>query len=777
MGEVYRARDSRLGREVAIKVLPANVAKDPEALSRFEREARAVAALSHPNILAIHDFGVEGTISYSVTELLEGETLRARIARSALPWRKAAEISIGIADGLSAAHSKGITHRDLKPANIFVTSDGQVKILDFGLARMEPVPPPQDQTLTPAELLETEPGRVMGTAAYMSPEQVRGTPGDARSDIFSFGCVLYEMVTGRRAFSGQTGVETMTAILTEDPPEITESGKNLPLDLEGVVRHCLEKNPEERFQSARDLAFDLRAILTSSASSKRSPLAWTPRPRAKLWFLAAGLAGLTLLALLLWRNRGGLRKGVLGPSRIEAVAVLPLQNLSRDPEQEYFADGMTEALIADLAKIAALRVISRTSVMQYKGTKKPLPEIARELNVHAVVEGAVLRSGDRVRITAQLIEATTDRHLWAESYERDFRDILALQSEVARAIASEIKIKVTPQEQARLAQTRPVNPGAYEAYLKGSYYSNKRTEEAITKAIEYFEKAVEKDPGYALAYAGLADSYSLLVRYGAVQPREAMPKAKVAAQKALQFDDTLAEAHTSLAYASLHHDWNWKAAEQQFKRAIELTPNYATAHQWYARYLTAMGRFEEAIRQVQRARELEPLSLIINSAVGYAYYFARQYDRAIEESRKALEMEPNFSRTHWNLGLAYEQKGMFEPAIAEFQQAIALSGESPVIQAALAHAYAVAGKRGEAQKALDGLKELSSRRYVPSYPIAGIYAGLGDRDQAFRWLEKAYEERDNGLPYLKVDPILDVLRRDERFAALVRRVGLGGEAP
>jgi len=576
------------------------------------------------------------------------------------------------------------------------------------------------------------------------------------------------MVTGQRAFTRPTGVDTMAAILTEEPPELASSGKNLPPDLDRVIAHCMEKNPEDRFQSARDLAFDLRAILTSSAVSRGSPLLVTARPLAKVWTAAAILAGVILLALLLWR--GGLLES-LRPSRIEALAVLPLENLSGDPEEEYFADGMTEALIADLAKIRALRVPSRTSVMQYKKAKKPLREIARELNVDAIVEGSVTRSGNRVRITAQLIEAKKDRHMWAESYERDLPDILALQGEVARAIAREIRIHVTPEERGRLSRTGSVNPEAYQAYLKGSYYSSKRTEEALARGIAYFEQAIETDPGYALAYAGLADSYSLLVRYGAVRPSEAMPKAKAAAKKALELDNTLAEAYASLAYASLHYDWDWQTAERQFQRAIELAPNYETAHQWYARYLTAMGRFDEAIAEVKRAQELEPLSLIINSAVGYAYYFARRYDQAIAESRKALEMDANFSRAHFNLGLAYEQKKMFPQAIASFQKAIASSG-GPLMEAALGHAYAVAGRRAEAQEVLDRLIELSKQRYVSAYQIATIYAGLGETDQAFAWLEKAYGERNNWLAYLKVDPIFDGLRSDSRFAALVRRVGL-----
>ncbi|HZI67478.1 MAG TPA: serine/threonine-protein kinase, partial [Thermoanaerobaculia bacterium] len=510
MGEVYRARDSRLDRDVAVKVLSDAVVRDPGALARFEREAKSVAALSHPNILAIHDVGSVGGVSFAVMELLEGESLADTVAHAKLPWRKAASVGIEIAEGLFAAHSKGIVHRDLKPANVFLTSDGRVKILDFGIARVGSLPSAGETSV--ATVAETSPGTVLGTVGYMSPEQVRGTPADARSDVFSLGCVLYEMVTGRRAFARDTAAETLTAILREDPEPLSATEGAVPVELDRIVGHCLEKNPAERFQSARDVAFNLRAALTDSAATRSSPIGTRPPRRRGVW-LGGGVALLVLIVggLVLLQRRGA-RPGAPGdpatsaPARIASLAVLPLQNLSGDPEQEYFADGMTEALITDLAKIEALRVISRTSVMQYKGVKKPLPEIAKELGVDGIVEGSVQRAGDRVRITAQLIEAASDRHLWAQSYERDSRDVFALQSDVAQAIAREIRVTVSPEEKTRLATSRPVNPAAHEAYLKGRYWQLRFNEEGFRKASELYDRAVALDPGYALAWAGIAEN-------------------------------------------------------------------------------------------------------------------------------------------------------------------------------------------------------------------------------------------------------------------------------
>jgi TolB-like protein/Tfp pilus assembly protein PilF/tRNA A-37 threonylcarbamoyl transferase component Bud32 len=775
MGEVYRAKDTRLDREVAIKVLPERLARDREALARFEQEAKAVAALSHPNILAIHDVGMERDVPFAVMELLKGETLRDRLGRAALPWRKAVEIAAGIADGLAAAHTKGIIHHDLKPTNVFVTSDGVIKILDFGLARVVQPFLPEEQAEASTITLDTSPRTVMGTVAYMSPEQVQGQATDARSDIFSFGCVLYEMLTGRRAFGRKTSAETVAAILRAEPPEIAEVGKPIPPELDRVIRHCLEKRPEERFQSARDLAFDLRAILSDSRAAQIYPGAARARLGAPLRVAIACLAVVAVAAVLIGLDVGGWRGRLFGPGapgRIRSLAVLPLENLSGDPEQDYFVDGMTDALIADLAKISELRVISRTSMMCYRGTDKSLPEIARELNVDAVVEGSVLRAGNQVRITAQLIHGATDQHLWANSYEHELRDILGLQGEVARAIAQEIQIKVTPQEQARLARAQPVNPEAYEAYLKGRYHWNKRTEEGFRKAIDNFQQAIEIDPNYAAAYSGLADCYSLLADYGILRPDEAYPKAEAAASKALRIDDTLAEAHASLAMAVWQYDWDRSRAEKEFKRAIELNPGYATAHHWHALFLGRTGRLQEAIAEIKRAQELDPLSLIINTVTGMVFYWARQYDLAIQEYRKTLEMDPDFEIAHYLLGWVFGQKGLYDEAIAELRRAEGFSGGAAKHLARLAQVYAATGAETEARKILEQLNELSKQTYVPPCFFAIVCAGLGEKDQAFAWLDKACAERDSYLLDLKVDPIYDNLRSDPRFDEMVRRIGL-----
>ena len=782
MGEVYRAQDSRLRREVAIKVLPKELAEDRSALRRFEREAKALAALSHPNIMAIHDVGREPGFSFVVTELLEGETLHERLRGAArtpgyhggqpLPWRKAVEIGAAIADGLAAAHARGIVHRDLKPGNIFLTSDGVVKILDFGLARMISEPAWKDQAEMPTVTATTQPGAVMGTPAYMSPEQTRGELTDAHSDIFSFGCVLYEMVTGDCPFSGDTPAELIAAILKDEPREISETGQTVPPELEHIVRHCLEKKPEDRFQSARDLAFDLRALVSVRP----------PRSRVLLWIAAVCVAITALAALFIslrqadWSSRGLQPARTLVPSRIDSLVVLPLENLSGDPEQEYFVDGMTDALIANLGQISALRVISRTSAMHFKGTDKSIPEIARQLGVDAAVEGSVVRAGNRVRITAQLIHGATDSHLWAHSYERELRDILTLQSEVARAIAKEVHAALKPSERAQLADQRQVDAEAYQLYLKGRYFWNKRTEAGFYKAIDYFQQAIDRDPSCALAYAGLSDAYICLANYVIVQPKEAYTKAEVAAMKALEIDDTLAEAYTSLGEIKSERDWDWSGAEREHRRAIRLNPGYATARQWYAGFLSTLGRSQEAVVEIRRAQELDPLSPIIHMNAGFIFYEARQHAQAAEECRKALELAPDFAVAHWGLGLIYGQMGKHAEAIAEAERAMELTGNAVQNVAFLGCAYALAGRDEQARQILAELDRRSQMSYVPPYLFGIIYTGLGEKDEAFRWLERAYEDRDPALIDAGGEPLLDPLREDPRFDDLLRRMGLDPSA-
>jgi serine/threonine-protein kinase len=800
MGEVYRARDTRLKREVAVKVLSERLASTPDALQRFEREARAVAALSHPNILAIHDIGNQHGTCFAVTELLDGETLRRRLARAPIPWRKAVEIGAAIADGLAAAHAKGVVHRDLKPENVFLTSDGHVKILDFGLARIDPPAGLQkDQTelastilgdpgagtvrptpdlKTDTQLAHTDPGTVMGTVPYMSPEQVRGVPVDVRSDIFSLGSVLYEMVTGQCAFGRETGAETMTAILREDPREIADSGKVIPLELQRVIMHCLEKSPEQRFQSARDLAFDLRAISIGSDVTRAVPAGTGLGSRPAAWMAGVAILLVTLgtgtgLYLLWDRDNPGPVPAIppqAGP--ISSIAVLPFVNVGDDPNTEYLSDGIAESVMNSLSQLPKLKVMSRGSVFRYKGQDVEAKQVGRDLSVQAVLTGRVVQRGDALSISVSLDDARDNSHIWGDTYSRKLADLFALQEEMSREISENLRLKLSGEDRQRLSKRATDDPEAYQLYLQGRYHWNKRTEEAISRGIEYFQQAINKDPSYALAHAGLADCYNMLAAYGTRPPKETYPKAEAAANRALQIDDSLAEAHTSLAWVKHEFAWDWAGAQAGFERAIALNPSYATAHHWYAYHLMLLGRSEDAAARIKRAQELDPLSLIINANTGYRLYLARQYDPAIEQFRKTLQLDANFAVAHSYLGQSYEQKEMQQDAIVQFQKAVSFSAGNTEFLAALGHAHAIAGERDEARKVLDELTELSARQYVPPFHFAVLHAGLGDHDAAFGWLERAYAQRDGFLTYLKVDPRLDPLRGDARFADLLRRVGL-----
>jgi serine/threonine protein kinase/tetratricopeptide (TPR) repeat protein len=745
MGEVYRAHDTRLGRDVAVKVLPDRLADDAEALARFDREVHAVAALSHPNILALYDFGKDQNHVYAVTELLEGETLRGRIERSPLPWRKALELAIAIAEGIAAAHARGIVHRDLKLDNLFLTTDGRIKILDFGLARMDAPPVSQMETATfPPN--QTDPGTVMGTVGYMAPEQVRCLPVDTRCDIFAFGCVLYEMLTGRQAFHRDTVVETMTAILHDEPPDLAACGHEIPPEIDGVIRHCLEKNPEQRYQSARDLAFALRALLTGSDAGKSGARAGSPARRPS----AAPR-----------RSRA-----------IDSLAVLPFSNASSDQGVEYLSDGITESLIYGLSQLPKLRVMARSTVFRYKGKEADPQEVGRTLGVRAILSGRVLVLGDRLVIKTELVDVTDGALLWGEQYSRKLADVLAIQEEISAEITAKLRLRLTGEDKKKLARRATSSTAAYQLYLKGRFHWNRRTEESFRRAIEYFLAAIAKDSNYALAHAGLADGYNMLGAYGLLPPLESYPKAEAALARALEIDDTLAEAHTSLAWTKLAFAWDWPGAEQEFRRALALNPSYATAHHWYAYLLINLGRLDEAATQMEAAQELDPLSPIITANVGYRHYFAGQFGQAAEQFHKALEIDPHFSVAHTYLGRLAERQKRYDDAVASFQRAILFSGSDSEFVACLGHAHAVAGRPDETRKVLADLELAARRRYVPAFHFALVHTGLGDADQAISWLERAFAERDGFLTYLKIDERLDPLRGDPRFADLYRRVGL-----
>jgi serine/threonine protein kinase len=773
MGEVYRARDTRLSRDVAIKVLPSFLSKDPDRLRRFELEARAAAALNHPNILAVYQMGTYEGAPYLVSELLEGSTLREQLSRGPLPLRKVIDYGVQIARGLAAAHEKGIVHRDLKPENLFVAKDGRVKVLDFGLAKVtEPNWPLDSKAATVSR--GTEPGVVMGTVGYMAPEQVSGKAADHRADIFAFGAVLYEMLTGKRAFQKPTSVETMSAILNEEPPAVSQFAPTSPPALQRVVQRCLDKSPQQRFQSASDLAFALEA-LTESESARVATNVVQPDDsrkaiRARGWLALAGLALAALLALAYAGYRD--RTEHAGRPRVKSLAVLPLKNLSGDPRQEYLADGMTEALIGRLSEIHDLRVISRTSVMRFRDPQISVPEIARTLGVDAIVEGSTMREGNRIRVTAQLIRGATDEHFWSETYDRELQDALTLQSDLAQSIAEKVEATVTGEEHQRLTATRSVAPEVYESYLKGRFTLNKGNSRAdFEKSIGYFEGAIKQDPTFAPAYVGLAEAYTQLGTVFAGSPdEETRPKVMNAARKALELDPDIAEAYVLLA-GTLQKEWQWAEAETEYKRALELSPNDAGAHEGFAYWLLCQGRTDEAVAWAQRGRELDPVT-VSGDSVALILFFSHRYAESIHESRSVLAVRPDEAAALTYLGFALVANNQPVEAISVLEKAVSISNGSPAATGVLIRAYAHAGRRSDALRLLAELNKRRKAGYVPTGAFVNAYLGLGENEEAFVWLEQAYKERSNILQFVKVHPFFDSIRNDPRFADLVRRVGL-----
>jgi len=774
MGVVYRARDEHLGRDVALKVLPAGTLGDESARRRFRAEAEALARLNHPHIATVHDFATQDGTDFLVMEFVPGSSLAGRLAGGSLPEKEVLRLGMQVASALEEAHANRIVHRDLKPANIRLTAKGDAKVLDFGLAKLlRPLDEVNTQSLTQSQA-------VVGTLPYMAPEQLRAEAVDARTDIYAFGCVVHEMATGQRPFRETVSATLTDAILNRPASSPRQLAPRLSGELERIILKCLEKDPENRYQSAKELGVDLRRLAAPSGVSV------APSPRAPARGTIAALVrsaqrplplgiGVTLVAvaLLLGFNVGGLRDRLLGQpagSKIESLAVLPLDNLSGDPAQEYFADGMTEALITELSKISALKVISRTSALRYKDTDKPMPQIARELGVTGLIEGSVAREGDQVRITVQLIHGPTDKHLWAESYQRELRGVLALQSEVAQAVARQIQITVTPAEATRLAAARPVNPEAYQHYLLGRHHWNKRTPEGFEKAAGHFQQAIDLDPTYALAYAGLADVYALQPSWGLAPPSEAHPRARAVALKSLDLDANLAEATATLGLVKFEYDRDWEGAKQDLRRALELNPSYATAHLWNGQLLTMSGSHEEAFAEVNLAASLDPLAPNTSRWVGQDLFYARRYDQAVRQLQKTVEMYPEFLPPSVQLGKAYAQLGRYEEALAEAGKGKQLPEFDP-FYGTIGWIYARAGRKAEAQSLLRRLQELSRQRYIDPTSIATIYIGLGQKEEALTWLERAYEQRGSYLIlYLKVDPVWDPLRDDPRFQALLRRM-------
>jgi eukaryotic-like serine/threonine-protein kinase len=817
MGVVYLAEDTTLHRKIALKLLSEEFTKDENRVRRFQQEARAASALNHPNIITIFEVGEADSLHFIATEFIDGETLRERMTREPLLIREAISIAIQIARALAVAHAHGIIHRDIKPENVMLRPDGYVKVLDFGLAKLTEKSGPHevrasDPDAITKSIINTDPGIVMGTVSYMSPEQARGARLDARTDTFSLGVVLYEMISGRKPFEAGTISDVLALILYKEPLPLARFSPDAPDELERIVHKALSKDREERYQTVKDMAIDLRRLrqrldveaelersrpssfgdevtISTRGGGRRSPTsaarqanhssgrtittaldAGAVRTTSSAEYLvgeikrhkksAAFIVAALVVALACFTYFTGATKS----HPIDSLAVLPFINLSADQNAEHLTDGVTESIINSLSRVPNLRVMSFSSVYRFKNQQINPQSVGKDLRVHAVLTGRVTQRGDNLAVSIELVDAEDNSHIWGNQYSRKFSEILLVQEEIARDVSEKLQLDLKGEEKKRFE--------AFQLYLKGRSYWNKRTPDAIRKGAEYFEQAIAKDGNYASAYAGLADCYNMLVLYSALPPTEGFPKAKEAAMKALEIDERLSEAHTSLGFIHFRWDRDWAQADREFNRAIELNGNYAPAHQWYANYLVAMGRVSEAIAEAKRTQELDPLSLINRSHLAWILYFAHRYDQAIEACRKSLELDPNFYVARRYLGLAYEQKRMYAEAIQEFQQAETLSGNATLMRAHLGHAYAVAGKANEARQILGELKERARQVYVSAYHIAVIHAGLGEPDQAFEWLEKAYEERAEFLVYLKADPRLDNLRADPRFPALLRRVGL-----